>query len=107
QANGKGVVGSTPGAITSRLLLERERDLVFAENEGLLHFVECTTSRTLEKAKYDSKKLSQMRNKFENAHVRTKLWFVTKDEPTADQVEQCRKERAISVSLRGFRGTLP
>ena len=97
---------AAPGSVTSQILFGRERDLVFSENESLIHFVECTTSRTLAKAQGDSKKLAQLRDKFENAHLRSKLWFVTKDEPTADQADACRKERVVAVSLQTFRRQL-
>lgn len=64
----------------------KERDGVYITEETV-HIIECTTSRTKEKAEKDVGKLSslakQMQKKYPDKGV--KGWFVTKDEPTADQ----------------------
>jgi NACHT domain len=64
----------------------RERDGVFI-NDDVVHLIECTTLRTKEKAEYDGKKLadqmSKARAKYADKVV--KGWFITQQEPTADQ----------------------
>jgi hypothetical protein len=63
-----------------------ERDGVFI-TEDSIQLIECTISRTKDKAEKDVKKLStlarEMQRKFPEKAV--KAWFITKDEPTADQ----------------------
>lgn len=64
----------------------RERDGVFITEDNV-HLVECTTSRKKEKATHDVKKLSDlaatMRIKYPDKAVM--CWFITLEEPTADQ----------------------
>ncbi|WP_155741570.1 NACHT domain-containing protein [Burkholderia vietnamiensis] len=84
----------------------RERDGIF-ETEESVHFIEATTSRSQDKARYDSKKLHQA------VIQQTKLtpmkgargWFVTAEEPTADQrkeVERTGKGQVVAVSFAQF-----
>lgn len=75
------------GAFGGSVILEgRERDGVFETDEAV-HIVECTLSRTKLKAEEDGEKLSKgvkfYRQKRPEKAV--KGWFVTLDEPTADQ----------------------
>ncbi len=64
----------------------RERDGIF-ETEDCIHLLECTVSRTKEKADTDSKKLVELARKYQTkrSDKAIKCWFVTKEEPTADQ----------------------
>lgn len=64
----------------------RERDGIF-ETEDCIHLLECTVSRTREKADTDSKKLAELARKYQakRSDKAVKCWFVTKEEPTADQ----------------------
>ncbi len=70
----------------------RERDGVFITEDNV-HLVECTTSRTKEKAEKDLEKLFHLYNKFRKSHQEKaiKCWFVTQFDPTADQ-RDCRKK---------------
>lgn len=84
----------------------RERDGIF-ETEESVHFIEATTSRSQDKARYDTKKLHQA------VIQQTKLtplkgargWFITAEEPTADQrkeVEKTGKGQVVAVSFAQF-----
>jgi len=70
----------------SRIVDGKERDGIF-ETEDCIHLVESTVSRSKSKAQDDSKKLLSLSRKVQSeAGGRAiKCWFVTKDEPTADQ----------------------
>lgn len=69
----------------------RERDGIF-ETEDYVHIVECTTSRSKQKAVEDHSKLDklgrQLAGRFPQRFV--KGWFITLEEPTADQREVFR-----------------
>lgn len=87
----------------------RERDGVF-ETEEFVHLVECTISRTKQKAVDDFAKLSKL---LKQTEVRApqkfcKGWFVTLDEPTADQrgVFAKSKGRVVAISYDQLRGKL-
>lgn len=87
----------------------RERDGVFVTEE-FIHIVECTVSRAKRKASDDADKIAGLIRKYETAH-RAKFikgWFVTLDEPTAEQraVVEKRKERIVAVSYDQLRSRL-
>ena len=77
---------------------ERERDGVF-ETEEMIHVLECTTSRRKDKAQQDigktMKLITQLRRRHPDKAI--KGWFVTADEPTADQ-------RLVSDKYKGTMG---
>ncbi|PLT17619.1 NACHT domain-containing protein [Ralstonia mannitolilytica] len=84
----------------------RERDGIF-ETEESVHFIEATTSRSQDKARNDARKLHQA------VAQQTKLtplkgargWFVTAEEPTADQrkeIERIGKGQVVAVSFAQF-----
>jgi hypothetical protein len=81
---------------------DRERDGVF-ETEECIHLVEATTSRKLEKAKQDIKKLVTLATKLQRTTTSKAIraWFVTRDEPTADQRHVAEKHRTV-VTVLGF-----
>ena len=93
----------------STLHLGLERDGVF-ETDDVVNLVEATTSKKKEKAEKDAEKLSTleaaMRKK--RADVLIKGWFVTREEPTADQREVFRKlcPSANVLALDQFRKRL-
>src|SRR5262249_32705396 len=64
----------------------RERDGVF-ETEYVLHLIECTTSRTKEKAESDCEKLDKLARKLapRDFTKAVKCWFITREEPTSAQ----------------------
>ena len=70
----------------SEIIGGKERDGIFL-TEDTIHLVECTTSRTKEKAEKDVKKLSALAKEMQKSYPdrAVKGWFITRDEPTADQ----------------------
>lgn len=87
----------------------RERDGVF-ETEDFVHIVECTVSRSKQKAQEDFEKLNKLIRQSEPkyAHKFCKGWFVTLNEPTAEQrsVFAKAKGRVLAVSFDQFRSKL-
>lgn len=87
----------------------QERDGVFETNE-FVHVIESTTSRTKEKAAGDLEKIERLTKKLAAKHPDKfiKGWFVTLEEPTADQrqVFQKHKGRIIPTSYDQFRTKL-
>jgi len=93
----------------------RERDGIF-DTEDCTHLLECTVSRSKEKADNDSKKLVSLAKKYQsNRPDRViRCWFVTKDEPTADQrsvIKANSSSKGLSVvvtpiSFSHFQGKL-
>jgi len=81
----------------------REHDAVF-ETEDAIHAYEFTIERKKEKAEKDAKKLgdilSYLKRKPENRYRTCTGWFVTKDDPTAEQraaVERESRKREIPI----------
>ncbi len=87
----------------------QERDGVF-EAEEFVHLVECTVSRSRQKAVEDLQKLERLLRKIGARHPDkfVKGWFVTLHEPTADQraVFQKVRGRIVAVSFDQFRSRL-
>lgn len=88
----------------------RERDGIF-ETDDVIHYVEATRSRREDKAKDDTKKMfslmsEQQRQKSMKGAIG---WFVTQEEPTADQREAVRlhgKGQVKAVSFAQFQQAL-
>ena len=81
----------------------RETDGIF-ETEDCIHIVEATTSRKKEKASQDIVKLVkliQKHRRVDSARV-VRGWFITRDEPTADQREVTNKHRRNNVNTLSF-----
>ncbi len=80
----------------------RERDGVF-ETEDCIHVVEATTSRRKDKAKEDIAKLTSLLAKLRrrSGTKAVRGWWVTSDEPTADQRKISDKHRD-SVNTLSF-----
>ena len=79
----------------------RERDGVF-QTEECLHLIEATSSRKLDKAKADIRKLVRLASKMQGTTALSKVvrcWFVTRDEPTADQRQAANKHRPLVTVL--------
>jgi len=87
----------------------RERDGVF-QSEEFVHLIECTVSRSKQKAEEDSEKLQKLARKYGARFPRKfiKGWFVTLNEPTADQRSVFSKVqgRIVPVSFDQFRSRL-
>jgi hypothetical protein len=66
----------------------RERDGIF-ESDEFVHVIECTVSRTRAKAVEDFNRLDKLTRQIQakQPHKFVKGWFVTLNEPTADQRE--------------------
>jgi AraC-like DNA-binding protein len=80
----------------------RERDGIF-ETEECIHLLEATTSRKLEKARKDVGKLVALASKLRRStyHKAVRGWFVTRDEPTADQRQAAEKHKSF-LTVLGF-----
>src|SRR6185437_3752327 len=87
----------------------RERDGIF-ETEDCIHLMEATVSRSRDKAIDDAKKLTTLANKLQGKYRQKaiKPWFVTKDEPTADQRNAINKNygQVTAVSFEQFQSKL-
>jgi hypothetical protein len=87
----------------------RERDGVF-EAEEFVHIVECTVSRQKGKAEHDFVKIEKLIRSMEVRYPQkfVKGWFVTLDEPTADQrgVFARNRNRIVCLSWDQFRSKL-
>lgn len=87
----------------------RERDGIF-ETEDCIHVVEATTSRRREKAKEDIAKLTSLLSKLKrkSGTKAVKGWWVTRDEPTADQrkISDKHRESINTLSLSQFQARL-
>lgn len=73
----------------------QERDGVFV-TEDCVHVVETTTSRSKEKARHDLTKIEKLSKKIQNrsGNRAVRGWFVTRNEPTADQRDVAKKYRS-------------
>lgn len=81
----------------------RERDGLFDEGE-IIHIVEATVSRKLQKSKDDMSKSIDLVKKLRRTYQEKnfKIWLVTKYEPTADQkglIESARKRAKCPVEI--------
>jgi hypothetical protein len=86
-----------------------EHDGIF-ETEECIHLVESTISRQKDKALYDSKKMVAAAEKMrkQKPEKAVKCWFITKDEPTADQRTVCHSYRGLvsPLSIQQFQAKL-
>lgn len=92
------------------VLSGKERDGIF-ETDDVIHYVEATTSRRADKAKDDTKKIfSAMAGQQRSGSMKGAVgWFVTKEEPTADQREEVKshgKQQVKAVSFSQFQQAL-
>ncbi len=87
----------------------REGDGTF-ETEEYVHFIECTTSKTKDKAIKDCEKLEKLLRKAGGRvpHKFAKGWFITRDEPHAEQREVVKKYhgKIVICSFDQFRAQL-
>jgi AraC-like DNA-binding protein len=94
----------------ARILDGRERDGIF-ETDDAVHFIEATVSTSADKAKEDTKKI--FRAIFDHnrgGNLKAAIgWFITKNEPTADQrqeVLETGKGQVKAVSFAQFQQSL-
>lgn len=87
----------------------RERDGIF-ETDECIHALEATTSRRMDKAQEDIGKLVSLASKLQRKTTikAVRCWFVTRDEPTADQRKVADKHRPLitALSLSQFQSRL-
>ena len=88
----------------------KERDGVF-DTDDVIHYVEATTSRRADKAKDDTKKMfGAMAEQQRSGSMKGAVgWFVTKEEPTADQRQEVKthgKQQVKPVSFSQFQQAL-
>jgi hypothetical protein len=87
----------------------RERDGVF-ESDEFVHLIECTVSRSKQKAAEDLEKIEKLSKKYQARFPQkfVKGWFVTLNEPTAEQrsVFQKVRGRIVILSFDHFRSKL-
>lgn len=87
----------------------KERDGIFV-GEDIVNLVECTTSRKKEKAEKDIGKLEELFDVQRKKYVQkaVKGWFITREEPTADQraVAQGSHGKVVALSFEQFRSKL-
>jgi hypothetical protein len=87
----------------------RERDGVFVTEE-MVHVLECTVSRKRDKAEQDIKKIVKLLAQIQSGQQTrgVKGWFVTLDEPTADQrgIAERHKGTVVALSYDQFRAKL-
>ena len=99
-----------PGAeFQGAIMLDgREIDGVF-QTEDCIHVVEATTSRRKEKAQQDITKLDKILGKLQRVDKTraSRGWFVTRDEPTAEQRKVAEKNHnIINLSFSQFQAKL-
>ena len=92
----------------SMMVLGQERDGVFVSDEAI-HVFEFTTRRDKDKARSDGTKLADLLDhlaKEQSNRFKTRTgWFVTADEPTADQADAIRtvaKARSVPLHAVSF-----
>ena len=88
----------------------RERDGVFVTDE-MVHLIECTTSRRKDKAVQDSRKLEGLARTMQRRYPTkgVKGYFITLDEPTAEQRDTVRtvgNGYIVSLSFSQFRSLM-
>ena len=91
----------------SAKLSGKERDGIFVTDE-MVHLIECTISRRKDKAQQDVQKLANAARDMQKQYPTkgVKGYFITREEPTADQREVVRKlgnSYVVSLSFAQFR----
>jgi hypothetical protein len=78
----------------------RERDGVF-ETEECIHLLEATTSRKQAKAEEDIKKMVKLAERLRRGGTQkaVRCWFVTRDEPLADQRAEADRHRGLVTAI--------
>lgn len=85
-----------------------ERDGIFVTPD-VVHYIECTISKSKSKATQDIRKLDTTLEKLERRYRRPViLWFITKEEPTAEQksIAQKTNNPVRILSLNNFISTI-
>ena len=91
-----------PGEGAAERINNDEIDCV-CRTEELLHLIECTTERTMEKFRLQTTKLQNAKRYLESQGETVKLRIVTLHEPTPDQRSNARGLGIAAISLQEFR----
>lgn len=93
----------------AQIVDDRERDAIF-ETDEFIHCIECTVSRRKDKAVQDITKLESLIRKLTPKHPTKflKAWFITLNEPTADQrsVIKTHQKGIVACSYDQFKAKL-
>ena len=96
---------AVPGDAGADYIDEHERDLVY-DTGFVTHYMEMTTERRVAKVRKDIPKMLAYRDKYSVAGHSVVLWYITKQEPTADQRRLCDQNKISALSLKEFRRLL-
>ncbi len=97
--------GRPPGEGGSEVIDGQEIDCV-CRTEDLVHLLECTIERSLDKVTKDINKLLHAKRSEERRGNTVKLWIITGQEPTPQQRTAARKDGVTILSLDQFRARL-
>ena len=90
-----------PGQGAAEFIGAEEIDCV-CRTEDLVHLVECTQLRTMDKYRQQVTKLVTAKRHLERQGETVKLWIVTEQEPTPDQRKAARADNITGLSLQEF-----
>ena len=91
----------SPGEGAAEFIGAEEIDCV-CRTEDLVHLVECTQLRTMEKYRLQVNKLVTAKRELERRGETVKLWIVTEHDPTPDQRRAARTDNVSALSLQEF-----
>lgn len=91
----------SPGQGAAEFIGAEEIDCV-CRTEDLVHLVECTQLRTMEKYRLQVNKLVTAKRELERQRQTVKLWVVTEHEPTPDQRRAALTDNITALSLQEF-----
>ena len=91
----------SPGQGAAEFIGAEEIDCV-CRTEDLVHLIECTQLRTMEKYRLQVNKLVTAKRELERQRQTVKLWVVTEHEPTPDQRRAALTDNITALSLQEF-----
>lgn len=94
-----------PGEGSSELINNDEIDCV-CRTEELIHLIECTTDRGMQKFRLQVSKLERAKRSLERKGETVKLWIVTRDDPTALQRSSAREDGITALAFEEFKRRL-
>src|SRR5579885_2995791 len=93
------------GAGASDFIAGHEIDCV-CRTDDLIHLLECTAQRSLDKVRDDADSLLKAKRHLENQGHTVKSWIITLHEPTPDQQAFARNHKIQILSLSQFRNRI-
>ena len=91
-----------PGEGAAEFINNDEIDCV-CRTEELIHLIECTTDRGMEKVRLQVTKLSSAKQYLEKQGETVKLRIITQDDPTPQQRSYARGQGITALSIQEFR----